>query len=72
MKHIIFCLFVVLLAACSQQEENKTQSTAPKTEVLAPTVENAKATLEVSKQIEQTTLNAAEQQKKTIEETEGQ
>lgn len=71
MKQIIFCLFV-LLVACSQQEENKTQSASPQTEIPAPTVENAKATLDASKQIEQTTLNAAEQQRKTIEKTEGQ
>lgn len=62
MKHLIFCL-VVLLAACSQQEENAVQTTG---------LENAKATLDASKQIEQNTLNAAEQQRKTIEKTEGQ
>ena len=60
----------MLLAACSQQEEQKRPTT--QTAIPAPTVENAKATLDASKQVEQTTLNAAEQQRQTIEKTEGQ
>lgn len=69
MKHFIFCS-CVLLAACSQQQDQNTPQ--PQTAIPAPTVENAKATLDASKQIEQTTLNAAEQQRQTIEKTEGQ
>lgn len=70
MKRLSFLILVLLLSACSKEENAATPAPANNATIPAPTVENAQATLEAAKQVEQINLDAAKQQQQTIEQTE--
>ncbi|CAG1023426.1 hypothetical protein DOJK_02329 [Patescibacteria group bacterium] len=70
LKHIMPLTLFIMLSACSQQEENKAQTVS---QTPASRLEEAKATLDASKQLEQNALKDAEQQKQAIDKaTQGQ